>query len=195
MGDLILGTRQSSHKARVVKGFQKIVQCPCLERAQCMFLMRRYEDDGGRQLIAEHLQDVEAPALRHLHVEKDQIGFGFLDRLQRLDARRGLLYSANVRIPREEYRHIAPRQRLIIDYESPNRGAHRAPLAGSVTTTDTPTPSTDLNCRPAALPCRISSRVRRFASPTPLVVDSQSSGGLGPSLKTVRCMQSSAAVE
>jgi len=61
------------------KWLQQVVERLGLERLQRKLVIRGYKDDQRHALDTDSAQHFEAVHFRHLHVEKDQIGFVFLN--------------------------------------------------------------------------------------------------------------------
>ena len=100
--------RDSRHdEARVVKWLQQVIERPRLEGAQRILIVGRHKDDGRRQIAAQQLEYVKAPAFGHLHVEKHQVRLRFSDCLDRLQAGPAFGDGSNVRITAQEYRQVA----------------------------------------------------------------------------------------
>ncbi len=70
----LFGTLQRQSKARLIDGFEQIVERAGIEGPQRVLIVCRDEnDDRQRAVRLENLQDVESAALRHLHIEKHQV--------------------------------------------------------------------------------------------------------------------------
>jgi hypothetical protein len=71
--DSLFGARQRTFEAWVVERFQQVIQSARLECPQRILIIGSHEHDRGRHLRSEEFQHVKPIALRHLHIEKDQV--------------------------------------------------------------------------------------------------------------------------
>ena len=78
--DSIAGALQGILETLAVERLKQIIQGVHLEGAQGELDVGRHENDGGHGRAVEPFQHAEAVQFRHLHVEKDQIGFLSADR-------------------------------------------------------------------------------------------------------------------
>src|SRR5215213_8990965 len=95
-----------------------------VEGFESILIERGHEDDRLNVLRSNAGQHVEAVHLRHLDVEKDQIGRERVDGLDRLTAIPALLENLDVRLSVEQHTQVAPRQRLVIYYDCPDLRGH-----------------------------------------------------------------------
>src|SRR5262249_37647335 len=114
----LLGTIQSTAKACIVEWLQQVIERPRLECTQRILIVGRHEDDDRRQIAAQQLEYVEAPAFGHLHVQKHQVGLRFSDFEDGLQPGLTLHDGSNVRITTQQHGEIAPRQCFVVDHES-----------------------------------------------------------------------------
>src|SRR6185295_10146016 len=88
------------------------------------------------------LEHVEAIHLRHLDVEKDQIGRQRVDGFDCVATIPALLEDLNLRIFLEQHTKIATRQRLVVDNQCSDLLSHQDEILHGITiTTSTPPPS------------------------------------------------------
>src|SRR5262245_52243046 len=87
--------------------------------------------------LGEHVETIQ---LRHLNVEKQQIGWRTLNRFYRFPSVTAFTHDLDLRIAFEQDSQISPRQRLVINDESLNLVAHSRSICCSGITTNTSTP-------------------------------------------------------
>src|SRR5256885_16132105 len=90
--------RQGPGKSLLIIRFQEIVNSVHFERTNGMHIVSRDEDingsGAGRWL---HIfDDSKTIQIRHLHIEKNDVGMKFVDLLHRTDSVRRLAYNFNV---------------------------------------------------------------------------------------------------
>ncbi len=110
--------RQRPEKTRVIERLEQVIERFHLERLDCIFVVSRHENHRGRCIAAEALQNVEAIASRHLHVEEEKARFALPHSLDRLRARAALAHNRDLGIARKQRRNVRARQRLVIHDQS-----------------------------------------------------------------------------
>ena len=115
--DSLLGALEGEFEACVVEWLEEIVERSGFEGAQGVLVVGGDEDDGGRDIVAEQFEHVEAVALGHLNVEEEQVGFGAAN-LCRAPLRRSRI-RRRFRSPDRSRRdgEVAARERLVVDDE------------------------------------------------------------------------------
>ena len=112
---------------------QEVVDRPHLERRHRVAVVGGDEDDVGD--VPNPLEDVEAGALGHLHVEQAQIGRGLVDQLDRRLGVGGLARELEVGMRLEQPLHPVAGRLLVVDDDA--AVAHDA-LSAAPRTTGTP---------------------------------------------------------
>jgi hypothetical protein len=91
-----------------------------LERAERVLIVSRDEDD--RHAAADELEHFEAAQLRHLHVQKQQVGREFADRLDGFEPVRALGDDLHARMRAEELADDGARERFIVHDHDAQQG-------------------------------------------------------------------------
>src|SRR5262249_54136463 len=73
LSNAVTGSINSTIKAVVIKGFQQVIQSAGLKGLQRVLVVGGYEYDCRRKFTTQEFQHIEAIALWHLNVEKDQV--------------------------------------------------------------------------------------------------------------------------
>jgi chloramphenicol 3-O-phosphotransferase len=115
MCDPFFDSRQGALEARVVERFQQIVEGAGFEGTQRIAVVSGDENDRGRSVAAQQLQDIKAIAFWHLHVEKYHIRVRGAERRDCLSTGRTFGNLGNVGITLQKERQIASGQWLIVD--------------------------------------------------------------------------------
>src|SRR5215213_704731 len=72
--DLVFDSVPGDVEPLVIERLEKVIEGMHLEGAHGILIVGRYEDDVRRRCWTERLEHVEAAQLRHLNVEKDEVG-------------------------------------------------------------------------------------------------------------------------
>ncbi len=86
-----------------------------LESEQGKFIISRHENDHGPRIDPHGIKYLESVQLRHLHVDKNQIGSKRLDLAHGIPARRRSPEDFDVSVRFQQQPYSATRGRLIID--------------------------------------------------------------------------------
>ena len=104
------------------------------ERAQRVLIVSGREDH--RHFPADQLEHLEAVQLRHLHVEKHQIGVELRHRLDGIEAVAALGHHLDARMCGDVLADHRPRQRLVVhDHDAKTVVGHAPSSAGIETST------------------------------------------------------------
>src|SRR5689334_3733958 len=112
MGQSLLRALERALKPRVSEGFQQVVEGACLECAQCVVVLRGYEDDYRSLITAQKLENVEAVAIRHLHVEEHKVGPRGANLRDCLRTGLALVHCCNVRVSAQSQGKLSTRERF-----------------------------------------------------------------------------------
>src|SRR6266550_901304 len=112
-----LGAGERPVKASIVKRLQQVVECPRIERAHRVLIVRRDEHYGGRQVIAQEFEYIEAVTLRHLHIEEDEVGLLAANLFEAFLPRPTFADVLNFGIEPQQHSQIAARERLIVYHQ------------------------------------------------------------------------------
>ena len=119
--DTLSGPLQGSCEARLIDRLEQVIQRAGFEGSQGVLVVGGDEDDSGRQVRAKHLQHIEATALGHFDIEKDQVRFLFAYIPQSVGAGAALSQQLNFGFCPQKCEDVAARQRLIVYDERPQR--------------------------------------------------------------------------
>ena len=136
------------HETRLAERLHHVIERVHLEGPMRVLTVRRHQHHTGRQVVSERFQNAEAVAIRHLDVEKEQVGASGPNDLDRLSSVRGLSHHLDGCDVVQQRTYGLPRRRLVVDDDGADRlaGLHaKAPLgsraAGSSIRTSVPPPS------------------------------------------------------
>jgi hypothetical protein len=118
--ELFFGTPQSRFEAFAVVRLKQIIDGVNVERFEREFFVRRHENNGRHLFGADRFYDREAVQLRHLHIQKNEIGFFLLDFFDRALPVAALANHFDLRIGSEQLQRAFTRERLIIDNQDTN---------------------------------------------------------------------------
>ena len=113
----------ASHGGRKPRGDERldeIIERLRLERPHGKRVVRGNENDDRHPFRAAYPDHLERVELRHLHVEKHEIGRFLFQSRQRLTTVAALADDDHVRLAREQLPNAATRQRLVVDDERAN---------------------------------------------------------------------------
>ena len=91
-----------------------------LECSNRVLLIRGRENDFGQPFHSDGFEDSETIHLRHLHIEKNEIGISFSDRGDSLFAICAFADDLNLVIVAQHSANEFPRERFILDDQSSN---------------------------------------------------------------------------
>jgi hypothetical protein len=114
----LAGPRERGAEPDFVERLEQVVHGVQLEGTQRVRVIGGDEDERGRPLVlVERVEDTEAVELRHLYVEKDQVGPLGTDRIDRLEPGAAFTDHDDIRLVGEECADPAPYQRLVVDQQ------------------------------------------------------------------------------
>jgi hypothetical protein len=113
--DFLSGAFESEVESRVVEWLEEIVESSGLEGAQGVLIVGCDEDNGGRDIVAEKFEYVEAVALWHLDVEEEKIGFVGANFREGVYAGGAFSDDFDIGIETEEDGEIASCERFVVD--------------------------------------------------------------------------------
>src|SRR3984885_7027978 len=110
---------QGLGKSHLIKRFQEIVNSVHLECTNGMCIVSRDEDiyRSGAGRWFHILDDSKTIQIRHLHIEKNDVGMKFIDLLHRAYSVRRLAYNFNAVVFGQIATDTAPGDRFVIDDE------------------------------------------------------------------------------
>ena len=111
-------------------GLEQVIERVHFKRAERVLVVRGDEDDR-RHRAAERARQRQAVDLRHLNIEKHQIGRRALDRRHRLRTVAAFADQLDVRLVPQQRQHPRPGDRLIVGHEGPDSSVHAAPITPS----------------------------------------------------------------
>lgn len=114
-GDFLPGAFEGEVESCVVEGLEEIVEGSGFEGAQGVLIVCGDEDYGGRHVVAEEFEYIEAVALGHLNVEEEKVGLEGADRRGRVDTGAAFGEDFNCGIAAQEDCEIGSRERFIVD--------------------------------------------------------------------------------
>ena len=94
---------------------EQIVQRVGAKGTDSMFVVRRHEHHGRHRFRPDRLDDAEAVELRHLNVEKDDVGFVAMDRVDGVDTRGTLCGDLDLGMLGQQPHELPAAERLVID--------------------------------------------------------------------------------
>ena len=102
-------------EALVVERLHEIVHGRDVERLQRIPIEGRHEDRHRHLLGADRLHDIQPAFLRHLHIEKDEIGPQLANRLHRCVAIRGLADHLDAILTAQQVVHAKTAECFVVD--------------------------------------------------------------------------------
>ena len=116
--DAFLRARKSCFEAVRAEGLEEVVDGVDFKGADRVVVMRGDEDDGGAG--ADQFQNFEAIELRHLDIEKNEIGFQFGDGFHGFEAIRTFGGDFDFGMCGDEFAQHLPGEFLVIDDDGTN---------------------------------------------------------------------------
>src|SRR6476661_3694987 len=119
---------QGLGKSLLVKRFQEIVNSVYFECTNGMRIVGCDEDinGSGADRWLHVFDDSKTIQIRHLHIEKNDVGMKFVDLLHRTDSVRRLAYNFDVVVFGQIATDTAPGDRFVIDDEDSRLHANSA---------------------------------------------------------------------
>src|SRR5499425_1345569 len=120
--------KQGLGKSLLIIRFQEIVNSVHFECANGVRIVSRNEDinGSGANRWLHIFDDSKTIQVRHLHIEKNNVGMKFIDLLHRTDSVRRLAYNFNVVVLGQIATDTAPGDRFVIDDEDSRLHANSA---------------------------------------------------------------------
>ena len=106
---------QRARKAVAVERLEQIIHGARLECVERVLVVRRHEHRRGQLVRLQGRQHLEAIQLRHLHVEKQQVGAIRPDTIGGLGTVAALAHDDDVRLRVEQLANPGARDRLVVD--------------------------------------------------------------------------------
>jgi hypothetical protein len=108
-------TFEGEVEACIVEGLEEIVEGSGFEGAKGVLIVGSDEDDGGRDIVAEEFEHVEAVALGHLNVEKEEVGLELADEGGGFDAGAALGQDFDRGVAAQEDGEIASGEGFVVN--------------------------------------------------------------------------------
>jgi hypothetical protein len=110
---------QGLGKSLLIIRFQEIVNCVHFKCANGVHIVSRDEDIYGSGPVhwLHILDDSKTIQVRHLHIEKNDVGMKFIDLLHSTDSVRRLAYNFNAVVFGQKATDTAPGDRFVVDDE------------------------------------------------------------------------------
>src|SRR5271156_1841655 len=158
---------QGLGKSLLIKRFQEIVNCVHFECTNGVHIVSRDKDiDGSGAVHWLHiLNDSKTIQIRHLHIEKNDVGMKLIDLLHSVYSVRRLAYNFNAVVFGQIATDAAPGDRLVIDDEDSRLQCELR--SGMVMMASQPRPSPPVSSSDDSSPYSCFKRDWTLLSPTP----------------------------